>query len=1189
MRRTLIGDTLRRRRLNAGLSQRELAARIRFHESVITSVERGERAPTQQYLDRFCEALGLLPHEAVELWQIYQEEPRTKERDVRTHSVDCPYRGLFAFRERDAHLYFGREAVVRRLRKKLEFASIIGVVGASGSGKSSVVFAGLIPKLKAERPWIVLEFRPGPRPFAALGNALMDVLSPGMEEIARPHAVNELIVTLREGSLFAAVDQLVRQRKQPLLIFADQFEELYTHSSDYEEVRTFVSALIDVSTSHRGSTTPVKVVLTLRGDFYERVVASRQLSDALQDGIVHLPPMDRAELRRAIVEPAAVRGTHLEDGLVDRILDDVSDEPGKLPLLEFSLMLLWEQQEGGFLTHAAYERIGELAGAIARRAEDVYASFAPEQQDTVRQLLTRLVRVAPPEEDSTDTRRRALMAEVAGLPRVARVIAGLTDARLLVTDASPSGEQTVEVAHEAVIRNWSRLRTWLVEDRQFLLWQQRTRQWLHEWIHSDREDGALLRGRILSEAESWLASKGREHIAPDLLDYVDHSCHARDRDRGKAAMSRAAFLLSARPDEVLSIIESLQPHFALIESRLETLLAEAAEGERWRVLLALASGDPSKATLLISEFCNVIPHELVIIRNALAAHKEIILERLWEKTDPAAAHSQERFRSAILLADFAPYDRRWANIASDVAKTLAHENQLHLREWVSALRPVRDMLLDPLQWHFLNEPREGVRESAAVLLIELAYDRPSFLARLASESLPQNYEQFFVRLGQSSRSLEIAQGALQSIAAERPRQGLLETERVRVGKRRAVAACTLLRMGVTTGVQDILADSEDPEALTQFIHQVKQRGLPAESLIHFLPEADTAACRYGLLLALGGYPIDQVPSNMLAGILDSVTTWYEQDPDSGVHSACFWLLQKWEMSSRLGEVDRVAKPYDPASHRNWFTIRAAESLLTFVKYEPGVFLMGSPETELERSSYESPQHEVHLTRPFAVCTREVTRGEFETFMMETGIKGLPNIDEWSPLRSEPVVAPTWYESVHFSHWLTEKVGFPEREQCYKDAAALDGSYINGLGAFDLSVAGFRLPTEAEWEYACRSGTVSPYSFGSDRLLLDQYGWSGANSSLKTHASGTLLPNRRGLFNIHCNCWEWCLDWYGPYPGYRVVDPIGERWGDRRVLRGGCWNLGARYGRSACRNAHLPTNRNYYIGMRLVCTLPLELA
>jgi formylglycine-generating enzyme required for sulfatase activity len=215
----------------------------------------------------------------------------------------------------------------------------------------------------------------------------------------------------------------------------------------------------------------------------------------------------------------------------------------------------------------------------------------------------------------------------------------------------------------------------------------------------------------------------------------------------------------------------------------------------------------------------------------------------------------------------------------------------------------------------------------------------------------------------------------------------------------------------------------------------------------------------------------------------------------------------------------------------------------------------------------------------------VTRSEFEAFMEDTGTLGLPNIDEWSPLGTEPVVAPTWFESVAYADWQSQRTtGHPPRFPAMADQ--LDSPRVQlAIDGRELLESAIRLPTEAEWEYACRAGTITAYSFGSDRSTLDAYGWYADNSGLKTHEAGLLRPNPGGLFNIHGQCWEWCLDWYAPYHDEPVIDPIGPESGDRKVLRGGCWNLGARYARSACRNAHIPSNRNYYITFRLAVTIP----
>ena len=1102
------------------------------------------------------------------------------------------FRGLLSFREEDAPLFCGREVVTKRIIAKLRDRSIVGIVGASGSGKSSVVFAGVIPALHEEQRWLLAAFRPGVRPFDSLAVALMPLLEPNLSEPALSDATRSLAMTLRNpGGPYAIVEHLVRRRVQPLAIVADQFEELYTNCPDDDERRRFLDVILEISTARGETSTPIKLLLTLRGDFYGSLIAYRPISDILQDAIVHLPPMSRSELRDAVIKPSSIGGITFEDGLVDRILDDVGEEPGNLPLLEFSLMLLWDRQEVGRLTHRAYEGIGRLAGAIASQAEDVYGSLAPEQQDTARQLLTRLVRVANPDEDRNDARRRTRLSEVASLPKVTKVIRALTDARLLVTDADPDGQQTVELAHEAIIREWDRLRSWLVEDRQFLLWQQRARRWYEEWQLSGQEPGALLRGRILSEAQSWIADKGSEAVEPNLLEYINRSSRTSEDEIRQQTLARTEFLFHAMPDELMSIIDSLSDGRQWADQRLREMLAEADSDKRWRARLALLPVDDEEAARLIDEIESVQPQELLIIRDALAPYKDLVLPRLWEIATTAESASQIQFRSAILIASYAPNDSRWPTVAPDVAQCLVNENQLYSREWVEALRPVRNVLFEPLHKLYLPPHREGLREAAAALLLALAEDRPAFLTHLASESMPQNYERMVSILRASTESARIAQKTLADLMRLGPSADASEDQRVAIGTRRAVAACTLLRFDNTDGLEDVLRADPDPETVTQFIHQVRTRGVPAPLLVDMLASASRADVRFALLLALGAFNTDEIDQRSLQFALDRVIGWFHDDPDSGVHSACSWLLRRWSNASIGPTINNRLVPYDPSGQRTWFTMQFREKLLPFAVFSPGDFLMGSSPTEQERKSYESrlrlapSQRPTRLTRPFAVCMREVTREDFEFFVSATNEIQLPNIDELSPLPTEPQVGATWFEAVDYCNWLTGEIGSPSIQEPSAEASDLPNTTSTAPRSGTIDNCGFRLPSEAEWEYACRAGTITAFSFGSDRSLLDEYGWSASNSALKTHEAEILRPNRAGLFNMHGNCWEWCLDWYADYEPEAVVDPVGPEKGDRRVLRGGCWNLGPSYGRSACRNAHLPTNRNYYIGFRVVCTLP----
>ena len=286
------------------------------------------------------------------------------------------------------------------------------------------------------------------------------------------------------------------------MLIADQFEEAFTLCGDEKLRQAFFAALLQAA-----ETPWLTVILTLRADFFGRVLADERLGPRVDRGLVNVLPMTAAERRAAIEQPALRAGRAFEEGLVERILAAVEDAPGDLPLLEFALTELWARQTGsGLLTHAAYEAIGEVRGAIAQRADSTLAGFNPDQRDAVRTIFTRLVQVARPEEGAEDTRRRINLEELA--PQTAALAQQLADARLLVTGRDPdSGEETIEVAHEALIRGWQQLREWLNSDREFLLWRQRLRTLADIWDGSGRSEGALLRDALLREAQ--VRSRGR--------------------------------------------------------------------------------------------------------------------------------------------------------------------------------------------------------------------------------------------------------------------------------------------------------------------------------------------------------------------------------------------------------------------------------------------------------------------------------------------------------------------------------------------------------------------------------------------------------------------------------------------------------------------------------------------------------
>jgi formylglycine-generating enzyme required for sulfatase activity len=264
-----------------------------------------------------------------------------------------------------------------------------------------------------------------------------------------------------------------------------------------------------------------------------------------------------------------------------------------------------------------------------------------------------------------------------------------------------------------------------------------------------------------------------------------------------------------------------------------------------------------------------------------------------------------------------------------------------------------------------------------------------------------------------------------------------------------------------------------------------------------------------------------------------------------------------------------------------------------IRFPAGEFLMGSPSTETDRQNQET-QHRVRLTRSFAMSHRPISRALFIRFLWE--VRGaaaaqayLAAVQEMSPTATHPAVHLNWYDAVLFARWLTAEVGMSESDQCYADPATLtldgDGHPVDRQWSFHPERRGFRLPTEAEWEYACRSGTVTAFSFGSDQSLADDYGWVQNNSAGSSHPSLRLKPTGRGLVSMHGNAGEWCYDWLGFIPGGTGVDPIGAAGGPCRAVRGGSYLSVAALARSAARAGLPPEFAAPDTGIRLACTSP----
>jgi WD40 repeat protein/class 3 adenylate cyclase len=436
--------------------------------------------------------------------------------------VPCPYKGLAAFEPEDADVFFGREELVAELTARLAGSRFLAVVGSSGSGKSSVVRAGLLPALwqgalPGSDDWQTIILTPGAHPLEelAIRASLLRSISPG-----------SLLADLRADpqALDLAIRQALADEPEPvqLLLVVDQFEEVFALCRDEAERQQFIDALIGAVES--GDSRAV-VVLTIRADFFGRCGDYPSLAARLRDNVL-VGPLGEDELRAVIERPAEFVGLRLEPGLVDIIVRDVADEPGALPLLSHALLETWHRRRGRTLTMAGYAESGGVAGAIAQTADSVYAALPEEQKHIARMTFLRLTELG--EEGTQDTRRRVSPEELVLRPDEAKpvqqVLKTLADARLITT-----GEETVEVAHEALIREWPVLRQWLEEDREGLRIHRHLTDTAQEWERLERDPSELYRGARLAAVLEWSEEHAGE-LNPLEREFVEASHEAVQRE-----------------------------------------------------------------------------------------------------------------------------------------------------------------------------------------------------------------------------------------------------------------------------------------------------------------------------------------------------------------------------------------------------------------------------------------------------------------------------------------------------------------------------------------------------------------------------------------------------------------------------------------------------------------------------------
>ena len=702
---------------------------------------------------------------------------------------------------------------------------------------------------------------------------------------------------------------------------------------------------------------------------------------------------------------------------------------------------------------------------------------------------------------------------------------------------------------------------------------------------------------------------------------------------GQKAASLVEALKTASPEQLTTLIQQADKSHRWVDRLLQPLIekanaADAAPADREAALparLVLAGRDSSQIkplsdALLSGDLANVEP-----IRTRLRQYASELrpqwLEVLRNTQEPAT----RRFWAALGLAGLDGHQSQteWSEadlrfIAEQMTSSFA-EYQPQLR---NLLRPIGGQLVPSLDTLFDAETAtEDQQINATMAIADYAGDDAELMAQLLTRATARQAEILNPKVAEF-KSGPVRDGLL-ALTKEQPDENLGQLDRVRLGRRRANAAITLLRQGEYDAYFDALRITDDPESISQFVARCQKWGVTSTELIESLHRS-AALCQsvsgvarkiesrvmYGLLLALGTYPVEQIPEDSREALIVRLLELYGKDPSAPVHSASGWLLRYWGRSADVQKMDEQEVPYDPTGEREWFRLRlelTKESSglgdlqglttkkhsysLTFIVFPMGEYRLGSPEFEggeLDRQNNEVPRV-VRISRPVALCDRELTWGLYDLFDAGQWRSEMQSKWGWDLSDDDAVFGRNWYEWVEFCRRLTvEWHGDDQSWQCYPDTESLekDGNGNPVYGKLLLDHGGFRMPTDSEWELAARSGQRTAYGFGSDVSLLGDYGWFVDNSEKRPHVTAVKPPSIGGFFDAHGNLFEWTHDWDATIDGSSLlVDPQGASKGLNRVLRGGGWSRVAAGCRLASRGTSEPTAPNASFGFRLALSLP----
>jgi eukaryotic-like serine/threonine-protein kinase len=1106
------------------------------------------------------------------------------------------------------------------------------IYGPSGCGKSSLVRAGLLPRLSDDVATVYVE---------ATGEETETRLLHGLQKRCpglSPHlGLKDALVALRQGQGL--------QPSEKVLIVLDQFEQ-WLHARKDEQNTELVQALRQCDGGR------VQCIVMVRDDFWLAVSRFlRELEVRLVEGgnsaLVDLFDIDHAGKVLAAFGRAFGK-------LPERSADTDDDAKRFLSLalpglaqdgkvISVRLALFAEMMKSRPWTPASLKEVGGTAGVGVTFLEETFnASTAPPERRYHQKATRSVLKSLLPESGSDIKGHMRSYAELleasgyAGRQHDFDDLLRILDSEVrLLTPTDPdavagaeeslapaeAGHRYYQLTHDYLV---PALRDWLTRK------QKETRRGRAELLLSDRagvwnarpENRQLpsfrqwLGIRFLTAPKAWspserkmMARANRYHairggavavlLAVGSVAGLSIQTMVSNQQKATLAAGLVNELVTANIAQVPAVIDEMASYRKWVDPllRRENAAELDSSREKLNTSLALLPVDRGQVEFLYRRLLAAAPNEVPVIRDALAPYESALRDRLWSVIETTANDKQSmRLRSAAALAKYDPDSGRWTNDSTAVVRELVQQNPLYLGEWTEAFRPVKNRLLAALTVPFRDDSPDHAAERnlATNLLADFADDQPRFLSNLLMDADAHQFAIIFPRFR------KIEDQALPILSAEIDKAlpaDATGTAKEQEAKRQANAAVALLELGHPSEVWTLLRYSPDPRRRSYLIQDFSALGADPQSIINRLKAETDTSIRRALLLSLGAFDESALPPDQRNALVPKLQDIYRAAADPGLHAAAEWLLRQWgqdawlravneqwakddaQREAKLAQIVRTLQGNSAGAVRQWYVNDQGQTMI--VLPGPSEFLMGSPPTEPHREANET-QHEVRIARSFALDAKPVTLEEFRRFDPAYGV-----LPAFSRMPDLPVIATSWYQAAAYCNWLSKEARIPEDQWIYE----IHDGKVTGMRPNYLELAGYRLPTEAEMEYAMRAGSITSRFYGETDTLLGKYAWYNGNSGDKTWPVGTKMPNDMGFFDMLGGVWSWSQDEYMPYPAAKPGEVIDDQEGDltvsptiSRVLRGGSFNYEAKYLRSAYRYNYTPNNRNQHYGFRVARTL-----